>query len=209
MRPLRPAQRHAGPHVAVRGNTCTGRASRTGRATCSRACLRRRRSPAVFWAWEPSVLARTAGRRPRTKVSEVMTTGRSRNLAPRITASLIDMPALRTWLKYQINRTLFWTATPKTDEANGRGDRKRHPGQPQAPDVPHGRRQHVQDHKEGIVEQPKRLDDRECRAARVDAKLDGFTRSRHAFRRVRQGDQYEPPGRAVPAQNTTAVRSST
>ena len=60
-----------------------------------------------FWACDPIELASAAGKRPRTAVSEVMTTGRSRSSAPRITASRIDRPAPRIWLKYEISSTPF------------------------------------------------------------------------------------------------------
>ncbi len=40
-----------------------------------------------FWACEPIEVARAAGKSPSAAVSEVMTTGRTRSSAPRITAS--------------------------------------------------------------------------------------------------------------------------
>ena len=68
-----------------------------------------------FWAWEPIEVARAAGSRPRMAVSEVIATGRSLSSAPRVTASRTVAPEARIWLKYEIRRTPFCTATPKIE----------------------------------------------------------------------------------------------
>ena len=52
-----------------------------------------------FWACEPIEVARAAGNKPRAAVSDVITTGRTRSSAPRISASLTGSPAARIWLK--------------------------------------------------------------------------------------------------------------
>ena len=124
-----------------------------------------------FWACDPMELARAAGKRPRTAVSEVMTTGRSRNSAPRITDSVIDNPAPRIWLKYEIEQNAVLDGDPENRyEADGRGDRKRHPGQFQGPDATHGCRQDVEDHQQGVLPRLER---------RVEQNHDEQDRDRH------------------------------
>ena len=68
-----------------------------------------------FWACEPIEVASAAGNRPSAAVSEVMTTGRTRSSAPRITASRTGSPLGRIWLKYEIRSTPSCTATPKIE----------------------------------------------------------------------------------------------
>ncbi len=55
--------------------------------------------PSGFWACEPIEVAMAAGNKPRAAVNDVMTTGRTRSSAPRITASRTGKPASRNWLK--------------------------------------------------------------------------------------------------------------
>ena len=99
----------------------------------------------------------TGDRRPRAAVSDVMTTGRTRSSAPRITASRTGMPAPRIWLKYEIKSTPSCTATPKIEMNPTAAEMLNGvPRQPQCPDAAHRRGDHVDHDQQRVLDRVER-----------------------------------------------------
>ena len=90
-----------------------------------------------FWACEPIEVAMAAGNRPRTAVSEVITTGPTRSSAPRITASRTRHAARAHLVEVrdQEHAVLHGDAEDR-DEPDRRRDAERRAGQPQAQTPP-------------------------------------------------------------------------